>query len=72
MSAQRKARDDNKRLARFYFSLPADKPRNPVVAALAQRGGNGQNAGRHLRSHGAERRAQKVALQQLAREIGHA
>ena len=68
MSAQRKARDDDKRLARFHFSLPAEKPRNPVVAALAHRGG-GQNAGRHLRSHCAERRAQKVALQRLVREV---
>ncbi|MEJ8847829.1 hypothetical protein [Variovorax rhizosphaerae] len=68
MSAQRKARDDDKRLAHFYFSLPATKPRNPVIAALAKRA-TGQNAGRHLRTHRAERRAQKVALQRIAREI---
>ena len=67
MSAQRKARDDDKRLARFYFSLPAAKPRNPVVSAMARRASS-QGAGRHLRSHRAERRAQKVALQRLVRE----
>ncbi|MDM0039629.1 hypothetical protein QTH89_24525 [Variovorax sp. J22G21] len=67
MSAQRKARDDDKRLARFYFSLPVVKPRNPVVAAMAQRASS-QGAGRHLRSHRAERRAQKVALQRLVQE----
>ncbi|WP_454902545.1 hypothetical protein [Variovorax gossypii] len=64
MSAQRKARDDDKRLGRFYFSVPvpAPAPRNPVVAAMA-RGESNQKAGRHLRTHRAERRAQKVALQ---------
>ncbi|MGJ7620816.1 hypothetical protein ACSFA5_26005 [Variovorax sp. GB4P3] len=43
-------------------------PRNPVVAALA-RGESNQNAGRHLRTHRAERRAQKVALQKAARSL---
>lgn len=68
MSAQRKARDDDKRLGRFYFAVPASAPRNPVVAALA-RGEANQRAGRHLRSHRAERRAQKVALQKAARNF---
>jgi hypothetical protein len=70
MSARRKARDDDKRLGRFYFSVPATAPRNPVVAAMA-RGESNQKAGRHLRTHRAERRAQKVALQKAARSVGH-
>ncbi|SEJ90887.1 MULTISPECIES: hypothetical protein [unclassified Variovorax] len=65
MSAQRRARDDDKRLGRFYFSVPGAAPRNPVVAAMA-RGESNQGAGRHLRTHRAERRAQKVALQKAA------
>lgn len=69
MSAQRKARDDDKRLGRFYFAVLASAPRNPVVAALA-RGEANQRAGRHLRTHRAERRAQKVALQKAARDLG--
>lgn len=69
MSAQRKARDDRKRLGRFYFSVPSAAPRNPVLAAIA-RGEANQKAGRHLRTHRAERRAQKVALQKAARSLG--
>ena len=69
MSAQRRARDDDKRLGRFYFSVPMAAPRNPVVAAMA-RGESSQGAGRHLRTHRAERRAQKVALQKAARSVG--
>lgn len=68
MSAQRRARDDDKRLGRFYFSVPNAAPRNPVVAALARREAS-QKAGRHLRTHSAERRAQKVALQKAARDF---
>jgi hypothetical protein len=68
MSAQRRARDDDKRLGRFYFSVPTAAPRNAVVAALA-RGESNQRAGRHLRTHRAERRAQKVALQKAARSL---
>lgn len=68
MSAQRRARDDEKRLGRFYFSVPVAAPRNPVVAAMA-RGESNQRAGRHLRTHRAERRAQKVALQKAARRL---
>lgn len=69
MSSQRKARDDDKRLARFYFSLPGSAaPRNPVAAAMAQRASS-QGAGRHLRTRGAERRAQRVALQKSMRRI---
>jgi hypothetical protein len=70
MSSQRKARDDGKRLARFYFALPASAaPRNPVVAAMAHRAST-QGAGRHLRARGAERRAQRVALLKTARCAG--
>jgi len=70
MSSQRRARDDDKRLARFYFSLPAaPAPRNPVVAAMAQRASS-QGAGRHLRTRGAERRAQRVALLKAVRQLG--
>jgi hypothetical protein len=69
MSSQRRARDDDKRLGRFYFPLPAaPAPRNPVVAAMAHRASS-QGAGRHLRTRGAERRAQRVALLKAARQI---
>jgi hypothetical protein len=68
MSAQRKARDDQKRLGRFYFSVPNAAPRNPVVAAMVRRESS-QGTGRHLRTHRAERRAQKVALQKAARSL---
>lgn len=68
MSSQRRARDDDKRLGRFYFPLPAaPAPRNPVVAAMAHRASS-QGAGRHLRTRGAERRAQRVALLKAARQ----
>lgn len=68
MSSRRRARDDDKRLARFYFPPPAaPAPRNPVVAAMAQRASS-QGAGRHLRSRRAERRAQRVALLKAVRQ----
>ena len=38
-------------------------PRNPVAAALARRSISAA-AGRHIRSQGAQRRADRVALQQ--------
>jgi len=41
----------------------AAPPRNPVARAMAARNG----AGKHIRSQGAQRRADRVALQQLAR-----
>jgi len=68
MSAQRKARDDEKRLGSFYFPMPGRAPRNPVVAATAHRASS-QGAGRHLRTQRAERRAQKVALQKAVRQM---
>lgn len=52
--------------------LPASAaPRNPVAAALARRSISAA-AGRHIRSQGAQRRADRVALQQaLRRHKGH-
>jgi len=41
-------------------------PRNPVARALAARAASG-GAGHHIRSQGAQRRADRVALQRLAR-----
>lgn len=40
-------------------------PRDPVARALAQRGWRG--AGQHIQSRGAQRRADRVALQALLR-----
>nr|WP_315183278.1 hypothetical protein [uncultured Albidiferax sp.] len=42
-------------------------PRNHVARALAQRATSGA-AGKHIRSQGAERRAQKMALGKLLQE----
>lgn len=41
-------------------------PRNPVAAALARRSISGA-AGRHIRTHAAQRRADKVTLQNVLR-----
>ncbi|WP_349279448.1 hypothetical protein ABLV49_20620 [Polaromonas hydrogenivorans] len=41
--------------------LPASTPRNPVAIALQQRRASGA-AGKHIRSRGAQRRADNVAL----------
>lgn len=41
---------------------PSGAPRNPVAIALAQRSLSSA-AGKHIRSRGAQRRADKVALQ---------
>lgn len=41
--------------------------RNPVVRAMAQRA-TSSAAGKHIRSHGAQRRADKVALHKLVRQ----
>ena len=40
-------------------------PRNAVARAMAARNG----AGRHIRSQGAQRRADRVALQRMARDF---
>lgn len=45
----------------LVISLPASTPRNPVARALQQRGSSGA-AGKHIRSQGAQRRADNMAL----------
>ena len=52
--------------APLVLQLPA--PRNPVAQALAARSAS-SSAGRHIRSQGAQRRADHVALQKAVR--GH-
>ena len=48
------------------IQLPA--PRNPVVRALAQRAATSA-AGKHIRSTGANRRAETVALQKALKRL---
>lgn len=48
------------------LQLPA--PRNPVVQALAHRAST-SGAGKHIRSSGAHRRADKVALQRAIHRL---
>lgn len=43
-------------------------PRNPVVYAMAHRAASA-GAGKHIRAQGAARRAEKVALQRLVRQL---
>lgn len=43
-------------------------PRNPVVYAMAHRAASA-GAGKHIRAQGATRRAEKVALQKLVRQL---
>ncbi len=43
-------------------------PRNPVVFAMAHRAASSA-AGKHVRSQGAARRAEKVTLQKLVRQL---
>lgn len=45
-------------------------PFNPVAKAMAQRRLSGA-AGKHIRSQGAQRRADRMALQQLLRQSRH-
>ena len=45
---------------------PSAPPRNPVARALAERHGG---AGRHIRSQGAQRRQDRMALQRLVRHL---
>nr|WP_295774109.1 hypothetical protein [Rhodoferax sp.] len=44
------------------------QPRNPVVYAMVHRGASA-GAGKHIRDQGALRRAEKVTLQKLARQL---
>lgn len=50
------------------LTLPLPAPRNPVVQALAQRAIT-SGAGKHIRSNGAHRRAETVALQKALRNL---
>lgn len=45
----------------------SSSPRNPVVFAMAHRAAS-SGAGKHIRSQGATRRAEKVTLQKLVRQ----
>jgi hypothetical protein len=76
MSAKWKSRDyaqgQVKKLQRMKqplaLKLLIDPPRNPVVRAAAHRAVNGA-AGPHVRSSGALRRADKMALARMVRSI---
>ena len=46
------------------LQIPLPTPRNPVARAMALRAIAG-GAGKHIRSQGAQRRADKMALQKL-------
>ncbi|MES2946994.1 MAG: hypothetical protein V4858_00480 [Pseudomonadota bacterium] len=50
------------------IKLILNPPRNPVVFALAHRAASA-GAGKHIRAQGAMRRAEKVTLQKLARQL---
>ena len=49
------------------LQLPAPPPRNHVAQALALRSAS-SGAGRHIRSQGAQRRADRMALQQALKQ----
>ncbi|ARU04391.1 hypothetical protein CCO03_06615 [Comamonas serinivorans] len=74
MSAKTFSRDDAlghiKKLRRMrqplVLQVPLPPPRNPVARGLALRA-MVAGAGKHIRSQGAQRRADKVALRQLTR-----
>lgn len=51
---------------RVLLQLPPPAPRNRIAVALAARRSSGA-AGRHDRSHSAQRRADRVALQKAVR-----
>jgi hypothetical protein len=50
------------------LTLPTPTPRNPVVRALAERAIT-SGAGKHIRSAGAHRRAETVALQKALKNL---
>ena len=65
-------RDNLKRLRRLRAPLslqlpPPEAPRNHVAQALAARSAS-SSAGKHIRSPGAQRRADRVALQKALRQ----
>ncbi|WP_431097977.1 hypothetical protein [Polaromonas aquatica] len=50
------------------LTLPSPTPRNPVVRSLVQRAIT-SGAGKHIRSTGAHRRAETVALQKALKNL---
>ncbi len=50
------------------ITLTVQPPRNPVVVAMAHRAMSSA-AGKHVRAQGAMRRAEKVTLQKLVRQL---
>ncbi|MDO5290157.1 MAG: hypothetical protein Q4F13_11065 [Pseudomonadota bacterium] len=54
--------------APLVLQLPAPAPRNHVAQALASRSASNA-AGRHIRSQGAQRRADRMALQKAVRAL---
>ena len=62
------ARANLKQLRRMRapIALQLPPPRNPVALAMATRS-VGSGAGKHIRSQGAQRRADRVALQKAVR-----
>lgn len=78
MSAKQKARDHAqgrpRKLQRMkqpvaLVILQTVPPRNPVARALARRAISSA-AGEHVRARGAQRRADKVALRRMVRDLG--
>ena len=53
--------------APLALQLPAPAPRNHVAQALALRSAS-SGAGRHIRSQGAQRRADRMALQKALKQ----
>ena len=50
------------------IKITVTPPRNPVVFAMAHRAAS-SGAGKHIRAQGAMRRAEKVTLQKLVRQL---
>ena len=50
------------------IKITVTPPRNPVVFAMAHRAASSA-AGKHIRAQGAMRRADKVTLQKLVRQL---
>lgn len=50
------------------ITLTLKPPRNPVVQAMAHRAASSA-AGKHVRAQGATRRAEKVTLRKLVRQL---
>ena len=71
MSAKKFSRDaaqgSIKKLRRMRQPLTLPTPRNPVARAAALRQ-IAAGAGKHIRSQGAQRRADRMALQRLLRQ----